>query len=202
MAIKTFTTGEVLTASDTNTYLANSGLVTVKPSSVAGTGVSLSGATVNFSSANPVSINGCFNATYDNYRVLVRIYGTGSSFSTFRLRAAGVDEAGLYYFRTGFYTQYSSAAVNGYSAGPLTSSLVGQYGTSISDTGTAVLEFCNPALAAYKTTFYQDCLDPATATRYTTNGTHAVTASYDGFSVIPNAGSITGQIMIYGYRKG
>jgi hypothetical protein len=27
MAIKTFTTGEVLTASDTNTYLANSGLV-------------------------------------------------------------------------------------------------------------------------------------------------------------------------------
>jgi hypothetical protein len=30
MAIKTFTTGEVLTAADTNTYLANSGLVYVK----------------------------------------------------------------------------------------------------------------------------------------------------------------------------
>jgi hypothetical protein len=30
MAIKTFTTGEVLTASDTNTYLANAGLVFVK----------------------------------------------------------------------------------------------------------------------------------------------------------------------------
>jgi hypothetical protein len=27
MAIKTFTTGEVLTAADTNTYLANSGLI-------------------------------------------------------------------------------------------------------------------------------------------------------------------------------
>jgi hypothetical protein len=38
MAIKTFTTGEVLTASDTNTYLANSGLVYVKSQTI-GSGV-------------------------------------------------------------------------------------------------------------------------------------------------------------------
>ena len=35
MAIKTFTTGEVLTAADTNTYLANSGLVYVASGTVA-----------------------------------------------------------------------------------------------------------------------------------------------------------------------
>ena len=34
MAIKTFTTGEVLTASDTNTYLANAGLVYITSTAV------------------------------------------------------------------------------------------------------------------------------------------------------------------------
>jgi hypothetical protein len=52
MAIKTFTTGEVLTASDTNTYLANAGLVYI-------TQANLSGSAVNITS--------CFSATYDSY---------------------------------------------------------------------------------------------------------------------------------------
>ena len=52
MAIKTFTTGEVLTAADTNTYLANSGLVYITQATL--TGVS-------------VNIQGCFSAAYDSY---------------------------------------------------------------------------------------------------------------------------------------
>ena len=56
MAIKTFTTGELLTASDTNTYLANSGLVYI-------TGGALSSTAVNFV--------GCFTSTYTDYRIVV-----------------------------------------------------------------------------------------------------------------------------------
>jgi len=56
MAIKTFTSGEVLTASDTNTYLANSGLVYVKEQAVVG-------------SPNSITVTGAFSATYDNYRI-------------------------------------------------------------------------------------------------------------------------------------
>ena len=52
MAIKTFTTGEVLTASDTNTYLNNGGLVYITQATL--TGVS-------------VNIQGCFSATFDSY---------------------------------------------------------------------------------------------------------------------------------------
>jgi hypothetical protein len=58
MAIKTFTDGEVLTASDTNTYLANSGLVFVKQQTI-GTGVS------------SVTVSDAFSATYDNYKVTI-----------------------------------------------------------------------------------------------------------------------------------
>ena len=57
MAIKTFTAGSVLTASDTNTFLANSGLVFVKSQTV-GTGVT------------SVTVTNCFSSTYDNYRVI------------------------------------------------------------------------------------------------------------------------------------
>jgi hypothetical protein len=57
MAVKTFTTGEVLTAADTNTYLANSGWVYV-------TSVDLGGNTA-------VNIDGCFTATYDSYVVVI-----------------------------------------------------------------------------------------------------------------------------------
>ena len=51
MSVKTFTT-ETLTSADTNTYLANSGLVYI-------TQATMTGATV--------SIQGCFSATYDSY---------------------------------------------------------------------------------------------------------------------------------------
>jgi hypothetical protein len=58
MAIKTFTTGEVLTASDTNTYLANSGLDFIKQQTV-GSGVT------------SVIVTSAFSSTYDNYRITV-----------------------------------------------------------------------------------------------------------------------------------
>jgi hypothetical protein len=58
MAIKTFTDGEVLTGSDTNTYLANSGLVYIKQQTV-GSGVT------------SVTVTNAFSSTYDNYRITV-----------------------------------------------------------------------------------------------------------------------------------
>ena len=58
MATKTFTTGEVLTAADTNTYLANSGLDFIKQQTV-GSGVTT------------VTVSSAFSSTYDNYRITV-----------------------------------------------------------------------------------------------------------------------------------
>ena len=53
MAIKTFTTGEVLTASDTNTYLANAGLVYI--------------AATTASAQTTIAIDNCFTTTYAHY---------------------------------------------------------------------------------------------------------------------------------------
>lgn len=59
MPIKTFSTGEVLTASDTNAYLNNGGLVYITGQTI-GSGVS------------SVVVSNCFSATYDNYKILIQ----------------------------------------------------------------------------------------------------------------------------------
>ena len=58
MAIKTFTTGEVLTASDTNTYLANSGLVFISNTAIT-------------AGASSVVVSNCFNSSYDRYKIVI-----------------------------------------------------------------------------------------------------------------------------------
>ena len=58
MAIKTFTTGEVLTASDTNTYLANAGLVFISNTAIT-------------AGASSIVVSNCFSSTYDRYKILI-----------------------------------------------------------------------------------------------------------------------------------
>ena len=95
MAIKTFTTGEVLTASDTNTYLANSGLVYITSTAVSG---------------STVSVSNCFNSTYDWYKVVLFVTGTvtGSDINI-RMRTTSDDSGAVYSFsRIYAYSQTSS----------------------------------------------------------------------------------------------
>ena len=52
MAVKTFSVGETLTASDTNTYLTNGGLVYITEGTASNT--------------SAVDVNSVFSSTYDN----------------------------------------------------------------------------------------------------------------------------------------
>lgn len=93
MAIKTFTTGEVLTASDTNTYLTNSGLVYVSSGS--------------FSNAATVDVTG-FTSTYKAYRVMFAPYrhsGSGAVVVTGTFRTSSAAATG-FYFGAGWYVTY------------------------------------------------------------------------------------------------
>jgi hypothetical protein len=78
MAIKTFTPGEVLTASDTNIYLANSGYVLVKNQAVGG------------SSVATLTVTDAFSATYKNYKIVVSgtTSSAGGNWFTFQFLAA------------------------------------------------------------------------------------------------------------------
>ena len=92
MAIKTFTTGEVLTASDTNTYLANSGLVFVKQQAI------VSGSALT-------TVTNAFSTTYDNYRILV----TGLQTSAGQGLAMKLGATATGYYGNMVYVLYSAS---------------------------------------------------------------------------------------------
>ena len=85
MAIKTFTSGEVLTTSDTNTYLANAGLVYV-------TGGTQSGSTA-------LNVDNCFTSTMRNYRIVMSNIATDTAGRAVRInfRASGATNTNANY---------------------------------------------------------------------------------------------------------
>jgi hypothetical protein len=93
MAIKTFTTGEILTAADTNTYLNNGGLVYVSSGS--------------FSNSTSVDITG-FTTLYKQFRVVISAgrnsgSGTANILATYRSSSTGLTSN---YYGCGFYMNY------------------------------------------------------------------------------------------------
>ena len=183
MAVKTFTTGEVLTASDTNTYLNNGGLVYVK-SQVVGSGVTT------------VTVSDAFSATYDNYRIIYS-GGTSSSASSLGMRL-GTSAANYYGFLVSGV--FSTNTVNG--TGRNNTDRMFYLGGS-SGAGQAVVlsvDVINPFTSLYTRFLNGIYLD--TNEFGTMQGEHRVVSSYSSFEILPGAGTITGgTITVYGYRK-
>lgn len=97
MAIKTFTAGAVLTASDTNTYLTNGGLVYVSAGS--------------FTNATTADITG-FTTTYATFRLVINVIrhsGSGNSGVTATMRDA-TNGMTTGYFGGGYQITYLGGA--------------------------------------------------------------------------------------------
>jgi len=180
MAIKTFTTGEVLTAADTNTYLANSGLVYVT-SATAGSAVS------------SLTVSNCFSATYENYRIIISGGTASASGDNLLFQLGGIT--GSVYQTAGFFVTYGTATVSAYAPAATTSWLVGFFGVN----NTAVtMDLINPFASKQKG---MNTVSSATFT-YNFTGQCTSTTSATGFTLTPAAGTITGQtVTVYGYRK-
>ena len=182
MAIKTFTTGEVLTASDTNTYLANSAMTYVSATTVG-------------TAQSTVAVANCFSATYDNYRI---IYAGGTQSGNQRLAMVlGASVAG-YYEGLNFVT-YATGAQG---AASTNNGATWQYiaGGNTSSTG-CIIDLQNPFLAQFTQMNAVGSLQITQATW--DQGIHAVATSYTGFTINPIGSTLTGgTITVYGYRKG
>ena len=182
MAIKTFTAGAVLTAADTNTYLANSGLVYVTSATV-GTAVA------------SVTVPSAFSSTYDNYRI---VFGGGVASS-----ASGQLNLKLGSSTTGYYgvLQYALYAAGGNLVAQDNNAAAFSYMANINVNQVAgSIDLLQPYLA--KHTLVKDASWIASNACGTYCGIHQVATSYTDFTFIPNAGTLTGgTITVYGYRK-
>lgn len=180
MAVKTFTTGEVLTAADTNTYLANSGLVYITTATL---------------SSTATNVANCFSSTYKRYRLVASITGSAASFCTVQFRYGTTTENTTVYNRRGYYN-IGAGPVN-YSGTGEVNTFFCQYGTT--HAGFTVCDINNPFEAA-RTTLFVHNMDGAVYDEYSTVCTVATTTSYDGIRFNAFSGNLAGEVQIYGYR--
>lgn len=181
MAVKTFTTGEVLTASDTNTYLANGGLVYVTSVTVG-------------SAVSSVTVSNCFTATYDAYKI---IYLGGSSSGTSISLDFNFNGAPAGWYGNLLYANFTNGAPVSFGYNNATGILHG--GSGASGVPNMLLEVVNPYNA--KPSYLQGAyIDGGNAG--TVSATNANSTSYTGFVIKPSSGTITGGVItVYGYRK-
>lgn len=188
MAIKTFTTGEILTASDTNTYLANSGLVYVTQ--------------VSPTASTAVQIPSCFSSTYNNYKVIVTPISVVSA-SDVRLKLlVGTTPTSTGYYMTNIFASGGSISSSSENA---QTSFRGVYcGTGGTGTGPFnFLEFDIYGVFATTPTRYRmqsSAWDGTNTVNRSATGFHDGSTSFNGLEL--SAGSnITCTVSIYGYRK-
>ena len=178
MAIKTFTTGEVLTASDTNTYLANGGLVTV----ASGT-----------ATAGTLIIAGAFSSTYDSYRLVLNAIGNSGAEITAQFRVGTSTSATGYNW--GLWGLLENGTVSNYAATNQT------FLTTCYGVGSFVCDIFAPYLAQ-ETWYAGTQVMNVSGTVYLRQvaGRHTPTTSYDQLVIVVPS-STTVRYSLMGYRK-
>ena len=193
---------KVLSSSTAVALDSELGLSLITPTSITATGGTGSiGATgaVTFSGCTAISLNGIFNSTYDNYKIIYQ--GTSSSAGAevfIRFRASGTDNSSNLYYsnRQGSFaynTGHFSSSTN-----PGTQSIGIVAGDFTTRGSLAVLEISSPFLT--KGTFLKFISNWG---YFNAHGSvmHDSTTQFDGISFYPNSGNETGIIRVYGYRN-
>ncbi|MCU1418726.1 MAG: hypothetical protein JWP32_2900 [Schumannella sp.] len=203
MGISLVAVGAKITAAIVNSIvnaLNANGQSLVVPTSVAGTGVSVTTlGKVAFSGAASVSVNGCFSGAFDNYAIVIDIPSQSvAALVSMRFRTAGTDDPSATYTRQVFN---SSGASNTAS-------------TTVNDVLTYV-SAATPLSCSVRAEIFNPAI--ATSTRiisnsYGVNGSTAAlsqvgtstsnTSVYDGFTIAPVSGTISGTLRVYGYNNG
>ena len=184
--------------------VAAPGMVLLTPTSITHSGTSASiGANgqVTFTAVTSLSLNGVFSADFDNYVVSWRgSVNQDRPGLLIRYRASGTDATGTNYVR-----QFIVADSTTVSAQRVTSQTVADIGAPDNDVN-----------ANGETVFiYGPYLSQPTAWRnigvsthlsariFDFAGTHSLSTSYDGFTILPGLGgaTMTGALQVYGVRS-
>ena len=153
--------------------------------------------TTSFAAVASQSFNNVFSATYDNYQIIVtNLTNSTNGNIQFRMRVGGVDASGANTYKyQGFYSDGGTLGNESYNTT--------QWGLSIANTTpTGMIDFSlyEPFLAR-ATKMKSMAWDAPSEQTLVYTGIHTPTTSYDGFTILPTAGNVTGTISIFGVAK-
>lgn len=160
-----------------------------------------------FSAASSVSVDGCFTADFDAYRIQVTgwVATTADAATKMRLRASSTDDS------SASYTQHGRVA-RGNTSFAYTASTLPHYAYSLTGadafdlggcnvgTGFIDIKLENPYAAA--NTFVRAESDGQQTTNglqgVILRGSHGTSSSYDGFTLFPSSGTFSGRVRVFG----
>ena len=150
-----------------------------------------------FSAASTVSVNGCFTATYENYRIVLYLsVATGTVLMQMRMRASASDDSSANYANQNLDVGGTTSTATRTTAA--TSMSVAYTSTS---GGWGAIDVFRPQLAAptYMVSLSGVAVGNPGVELF--SGGHNVSTAYDGFTIYPASSTITGSLAVYGYRK-
>lgn len=175
-------------------------LVMVAPTSVAGSGVSVSNGVVSVSAATSASLNGVFSSAFDNYKVLIDTTNASVNGSDLlmRFRSSGTDYSGADYYFGGNYGGVTGT-VGTFSGNALTRFQLAAVHTSRTK---VVMDIFKPFTTEAHVAFWAGFGDNLTwQYSVSAGGSELNFVARDGFTVYSSSGNFTGKIRVYGYRN-
>jgi hypothetical protein len=186
---------------------STSGLNLVSPTSIASGGgsSSASGGAVTFTGVTSISLNGVFTSTYDNYRVVFFGYSGFSGGQTlfFRNRVSGSDRTAAEYGDNRIFGYSSTVGSSGVWGG--TAVTLGAWtGNGTAVTFPATFDVTQPNLALPTNIAGQSSAPQLGSPLFIGSaftGVNSTSSAMDGFSIVLSAGTMTGTVMVYGYKN-
>jgi hypothetical protein len=182
--------GTVLTADST----AATGVAWATPAASGLTLISSS----NFASSPSFTIDNCFSATYDYYKLIItNTSGSGGAAQiNLNFRTGGTTNTASTYNYSGTARLYSAGTIDASNAASANHAFIWRTNGSL---WSGTVEILNP-FAAQRTWFTADKLDTYEAG--TVGGYFDNTTSFDGISINNTGGTnLAGNIRIYGYKN-
>jgi hypothetical protein len=156
--------------------------------------------TQTLSATSTLNVNNCFSSTYKNYLILINLTtASAADYLDFKLRVSGTDSSTNYYgwLQRNFSNDGTQPTqITNVSNG--SKHEIGVYSQNMN----AVLDVLNPFIVGRTgMSSVANVWDTANGRNIseTSQSQHSAATSYDGFSLIPASGTLTGTVSIYGY---
>lgn len=147
-------------------------------------------------SASTYSVNSVFSSTYTNYVIIGKMNNSTTGSLYLKLRASGTDSSASY---SSFIQYWGINAADGTTKANNTTA--GIYLENAGSSNWISLEILNPFDAAATGFIHSGIQQLGDGYGHFGSGFHNVATSYDGFTIIGGAGTLSGTFSLYGLKK-
>lgn len=190
IASQTGNSGKYLTTDGTTTSwgaIASSGAVFINRTS--------------FTASSAVTIDNLFSTTYENYLVSVQVYGSNAGASIrMQGRYGTTTHTGSNYQTVLYGLNYASATLNGYRTSGVGNWTFGEVYTTANSYSTLNFVVYRPSSSSWLG-MTGDVVDQNNGTYYSGGANIQSNQDWSGLYLYPSAGTLTGQISVYGLAK-